>query len=278
MEGEAPSSLAWVGRNGAPPGPSASTMTEPVVSFKQLVPTALCVERASRDALGLIPVRGARYCEALTSACAFGWYVYPLIGFEVEFDGADIIWTYDGAPDWYPLHQRCEYPNFRSLFDEAAPDDIKGFVPGWLSKFQDQSGIIQIWTGLIARTAPDWSLLLRAPANIPQTPGCQHLDGIVETDRWCAGLFFNIRITKTDRPIRFDPSRPYLQIQAVHRHYYSDEFLNHAADFGNGLDTMTADDWRAYHNTVVIPNRDPHRSFGRYAVAVRKRRAAEKTA
>jgi hypothetical protein len=249
-------------------------MTEPIVSFKQLVPIGIAVERASRDALGLIPVRGARYCEALTTASAYGWYAYPLVAFEVQFDGVDIFWTYDGASDWYRLGS-CQYPHFAAQFDEVAPDDSKGFSPPWLAKGQDH-GVLQIWTGVIARTAPDWSLHLRAPANIPHSPGYHHLDGIIETDRWCGGLFFNIKLLKTEHPVRFETDKPYLQIQAVHRRYYGDDFLNTAATFESGLDKLSKDDWRAYHTTVVIPNTDPDRTLGQYAVAVRKRRAQER--
>jgi hypothetical protein len=250
-------------------------MSEPVVFFKQLVPGAIGAGRAPRDAYGVIPIRGARYCEPLTSACAYGWHVFPLIGFEIQFDGVDIAWTYDGAEDWYPL-ESCQYPHFVQLFDEAAPDDIKGFSPPWLAKGQSP-GVLQIWTGFIVRTVPDWSLLLRAAANIPHSPGYFHLDGIIETDRWCGGLFFIIKLLETGRPIRFDPNRPYLQIQAVHRRDYGDDWLNNAATFERGLDKLTEDDWRAYHRTVVVPNSDPHRTLGHYAVTVRKRRAAERT-
>jgi hypothetical protein len=255
-------------------GPSG--LANSVVVFKQLVPFGHAVTRASRDALGLIPVRGARYCEALTTACAYGWYIYPLIGFSVQFDGVDIFWTYDKAPDgdWWQL-DACQYPRFVAEFDRHAPASVKGFSPPWLAKGQDL-GILQIWTGLIARTAPDWSLHLRAPANIPHSPAYHHLDGIIETDRWCGGLFFNIKLLQTAQEIRFTPDRPYLQIQAVHRRHYSDEWLNNAALIEIGADKLTADDWANYHHTVVLPSSDPSRTLGHYAIAARKRRAAAK--
>jgi hypothetical protein len=137
-------------------------------------------------------------------------------------------------------------------------------------------GILQIWTGLIARTAPEWSLLLRAPANIPHSPGFHHLDGIIETDRWGGPLFFNIKLLKTGSPIRFVPEKPFLQVQAVHRRYYSDDFLTEAATVEDGIEHLSEEDWQRYHRTAVIPNSDPNRQFGTYAVEVRKRRAVER--
>jgi hypothetical protein len=245
-----------------------------IVSFKQIVPVGHAIRRAPRDGLGLIPVRAARYCEALTTACAYGWHVYPLLGFAVWYDGVDITWTYDGAAAWWELTS-CQYPHFEGQFDEAAPDHVRGFSFPWLVRGQDH-GILQIWTGLVARTAADWSLYMRAPSNIPHSFGYHHLDGIVETDRWGGGLFFNIRLLKTDGPIRFTVDRPYLQIQLAYRQHYDDEWLDRAANIEFGIDKLTAEDWERYHDTVVTPNRDPNRSLGRYAVAVRKRRNQDK--
>jgi hypothetical protein len=52
---------------------------------------------------------------------------------------------------------------------------------------------VQIWSGLIARTAPGWSLLIRPPANLPRLPGLDAYEGLVETDRWFGPLFTNHR-------------------------------------------------------------------------------------
>ena len=59
----------------------------------------------------LLPTRAFRYCEAFTSASAFGWYVFPPISFSLHWDGEDIAWSYDGAEAWYPLG-RAQFPDF----------------------------------------------------------------------------------------------------------------------------------------------------------------------
>jgi hypothetical protein len=38
------------------------------------------------------------------------------------------------------------------------------------------------------------------------------------------------------------------------------------------LASIKAADWEAYRTSVVVPNEDPDRPFGAYAVAARKRR------
>src|SRR5439155_7962038 len=117
----------------------------------------------------------------------------------------------------------------------------------------EDPGILQIWTGLIARTPPDWSLLLRAPANLPQRQGYQQLEGIIETDRWGGPLFFNIRLVHTGAPLQFVAHRPFLQVQPVHRAHYADGFLN-SLTVGTGFASLSCQDWPAYRHTGVIPN------------------------
>ena len=55
---------------------------------------------------------------------------------------------------------------------------------------------MQIWSGLIARTAPEWSLLVRSPVNLARSQGYEHYEGIIETDRWFGPLFTNVRLER----------------------------------------------------------------------------------
>jgi hypothetical protein len=241
---------------------------QPLVEFFQLVPTTHPPRRADRAVGGNIPVRALRYCEALTSASAFGWYVFIPITFKVVWDGRDILWTYDGVDEWLPLtRETTQFPDFREQFDACAPSEIRGFSPPFLTA-SFQPGGIQVWTGCIARTAPGWSLLVRGAANYPKSLSYQVLEGIIETDTWFGPLFDNIKILKTDVPVEFRKDVPFLQVQPVRKEVYSDRFLQNYAvkDMGQ----ITAADWNAFHRTVVAPNAAPDRTPGRYAVSVRK--------
>jgi hypothetical protein len=247
---------------------------QPIVTFKQILTDGVPPQRATRDALGTLSGRAIRYCEPVMAASGFGWYVFPPIGFQLMFDGAGVIWTYDGAEAWYPLNHAAQYPGFAAKFDAAAPENSRGFSPPFLAT-GEEPGALQIWTGLIARTEPDWSLLLRAPANLVHSPGYHQYEGIIETDRWTGALFFAIRLIHTGVPIHFATHRPFLQVQPVRRDHYRDEFLNPIA-VEQGLDALSPADWRSFNKTVVEPNRNPERTPGAYAVDARKRRAAER--
>jgi uncharacterized protein DUF6065 len=122
----------------------------------------------------------------------------------------------------------------------------------------------------MVRAAPDWSLLVRAPANLPSPGGHVLYEGIIETDRWFGPLFINMRLTRTHRPIRLRPDFPPTQVQPLPRSVYGDATLT-SSRFNGDMDGLAAQDWADYHRSIVVPNADPDRPFGSYAVASRKR-------
>jgi hypothetical protein len=257
-----------------PSDASAETASKPkLVTFHRLIPTARMPQRADRSAAGSLPTRAFRYCEAATSAAAFGYYLFPPIGFSVQWDGHDILWTFEGAGEWLPLNSSVQFPGFRDRFDALAPEEIKDFSPPFLSPLQEP-GLLQIWTGLVVRTAPGWSLLVRSPANLPRSGGWDAYEGIVETDHWFGPLITNVRLTKTNVPIDFKPDYPLLQVQPIPRYVYEDQTLNNY-EIVPELAQFAPEDWDDYYDTVVRPNSQVVRPRGQYAAAARKRRSAE---
>jgi len=143
----------------------AASPAGPLVEFFQMVPNQRPPQRADRAVGGVIPARALRYCEAITSASAFGWYVFLPVSFKVVWDGHDMLWTYDGVQEWLPLtRDAVQYPQFSERFNEIAPASVRGFSPPFLTP-SIQPGGLQVWTGCIAKSAPGWSLLVRGVAN-----------------------------------------------------------------------------------------------------------------
>ena len=239
----------------------------PVVTFFRLIPGCSLPQRADRAAGGILPTRAFRYCDPITTASAFGWYIFPPIGFSLLFDGTETMWTYEGAADWQPLSS-AQFPDFARQFDQAAPDVFKGFSPPFLSAFMEP-GIIQIWSGYIARTAPGWSLLVRPAANFAISQSYDLYEGVIETDHWFGPLFINARLKRTQVPIEFKPGLPLLQVQPILRATYDEALLN---DFKvvEQLQDWTQAEWDSYKATVVAPNIDQNRRQGRHAVQLRR--------
>jgi hypothetical protein len=171
-----------------------------------------------------------------------------------------------------PLQPSAQLPNYAAEFDAVAPAALKGCSPPFLTALPEP-GTLQIWTGLIAQTAPDWHLLVRTPANLPQAGGICLFEGIVETDRWFGPLFTNLRFTRSHIPVRLRADYPLIQVQPVPRHIYSNATLDSMA-VTPGPSQLTEAHWQAYHDSVVEPNSRPERPFGGYAVATRKKRHA----
>lgn len=243
-----------------------------IARFYRVIAQARLPQRADRAAGGTLPARAAQYCDAVTQASGFGWWLFPPMALSLLWDGAQVHWAYQGHDAWLPL-EAAQYPGLRQAFDAAAPGHLRGTAPPMLTALAEP-GLVQVWTGLFARTAPGWSLLLRAPANLPPAPGYVAYEGILESDRWFGPVFTNLRLTRTDTPVRLRPDMPLLQAQPLPRAAYAEATLSAMATIGS-LAEFTDRDWDDYETAVAGPALRGDRAPGRYAVAARRRRRAE---
>jgi hypothetical protein len=214
----------------------------------------------------MLPMRAARYCDALTVASGFGWWLFPPADTYLVWDGRSIVWSADGE-NWQTVDDVVHFPGFPEDFDAIAPEGLRGKPPPFLTAL-GEPGLIQISLGLFARTAPGWCLLIRRPPNLPIASPIDHYDGVINTNTWFGPLFINLRLTKTDVLIRLRPDVPIAQAQPI----------PHAALVPPVLEFETAppgpNEWEAYQATIVEPNNHPDRVFGAYAVKQRRGRAA----
>lgn len=240
----------------------------PLIEFFRAIPNARMPVRADKSAFGSIPVAAYKYCEPLTVATGYGWYIYSPIDFALVWDGSETLWTYEGEEAWYPL-STAQFPNYQDIFDSVAPDYARGFSPLFVSD-SPRRGIIQIWSGLFVRTAPDWSIKIRPIVNYPASKSFALYEAIVETDQWFGPLFINIRLEVKNRPIRFSRDSPLFQVQLISRQSYAqstyDQCVLHEEPLAFG-----EREWRAYERTLIVPNKAAVREHGAYARGARKR-------
>lgn len=235
------------------------------VRFYRVIADAPAPVRADRAAEGTLPTRAARYCDAVTTAAAYGWWIYPPLEVSLYWDGTQVFWTWPGHDGWLELDS-AQYPDLRTSFNAVAPPALRGATLPFLSALPE-AGMVQMWTGLYARTAPGWSLLVRAPSNMPGGGGYVPYEGIVEYDQWFGPVFSNIRLTRTDAPIRIRADRPLLQAQPLPRIAYADATLD-AMQLVPDPASFTEADWRDYAASTVPESR----TIGQYAIAARRRR------
>jgi len=226
---------------------------ENVVTFHRVYPAALPPMRADKAALGTVPAAAFQYCEAMRTASAYGWYVFPAEDIVLRWDGVDVFYAVEG--EWVPLTSVTLGDEFTTYWDAHAPADLQGCSPPFLSVLF-VPGVVQIWSGLFVSTADDWSVMVGPPANLAQSRSYACYEGVIETDDFkpCP-LFMNIRLQTTDREIHIPKAKPLFQVRPIRRECYAERVFDHrqfdglaARDGAEGA--MSAADWEGYRTTV----------------------------
>ena len=245
-----------------------------LVEFFSVAPHIIPPMRADKSALGGIPAAGHQYCEALRTASGFGWYVFPPAEISLRWDGAEVFLLTDG--EWAPLTSHVS-PEMAEAWDATCPPEMKGGVPPYVSGLF-VPGVVQIWSGLFAATAPGWNVLVRPLANVVGSRAYSCYEGVIETD-WFkpCPVFINIRLLATGETITLAANKPLFQLQPVHRGSFLDTVMdaavfNRLPEYAQPAGARSARPfWDGVTNTIrsVSPER-PH-DFGRYGAEVRKR-------
>ena len=243
-----------------------------VVHWYGLYSGAKLPQRADKSALGTLSTRAFRYCDAVTLASGFGWYVFPPIPFALLYTGKRVYYQLPGM-DEFSILDEVGFPDLTAEWRSLSPDCSGSAPPPFLSCLREP-GMVQISSGLILETRPGWSSFLRRPANVLADPGYDVFEAIVETDRWLGPLFTNINITLPNEPIVFQPDRPLFQVSPIPRSAYSEPLLN-APTPVKALSEWSESDWARFVTGFSRPALDANRKPGRYAREVRKRRALE---
>jgi len=250
----------------------------PVVSFFRAYPYAIPAMRADKSALGTLPARAHQYCEAVTTASGFGWYVFPAADVQLWFDGVD---TFIANGDTWEKLLVTNLPDSDTWWKQYCPSELADRAPPFVSTL-GVPGFVQIWTGLLVESAKDWSILCRPIANYPKSNNHFCFEGIVETDDYSpAPLFINIKLQNTGDSIVFPADEPLFQVQPIHRSCYSPRQLsnyeNREVGGDEGLKGLSDAQWAGYTKTVksLDPLAGEH-ELGQYARETRQREKRER--
>jgi hypothetical protein len=221
--------------------------SHPKVTFYQLWPSASGPSPADVSVLGSVPLRAFQHCEPFRAANAFGWYLYPPIDFEIRWDGRVSYWRRNGNGRMERLRIVPAAEITKAVQTHKGQEDAKLHgLPSFLSH-APEPGVVQIWSGVVARTPAQWGLLVRPLVNYPRDPAYDVLEGIIESDWWVGPLLSVVRIVQTNVTIEFRRNRPYAHIQLVHRSAYSRETVNAAVN-QNGIVDMPVEMWDKFRS------------------------------
>ena len=137
-------------------------LAEPLLTFYKAYPDSLPAMSADRSALGTIPTQAYQYCEALTTASAFGWYAFPAATVTVYFDGTDIYLLEDDSRIRIRTEQLCGMDEW---WNNHCPEHLVNKAPPFLTNL-GVPGYLQVWSGLLVKSRKNWSSLIRPLANI----------------------------------------------------------------------------------------------------------------
>jgi hypothetical protein len=110
-----------------------SRSPDTIAQFYRLIDQARPPQRADRSAARTLPARAYRYCEAVTSATAFGWWAFPPTDIMRQRNGTDIFWQCEGVSDSLPLMPSAQFPGFAERFNAAAPLALQNRSPQFLT-------------------------------------------------------------------------------------------------------------------------------------------------
>ncbi|NES12569.1 MULTISPECIES: DUF6065 family protein [Micromonospora] len=221
-------------------------------------------EAASPSLRGSLPIRAVQHCPPVAAGSGLGWYVHPPADFALRWDGQDTEWT---------LLEENEPAGWRSLaggYDAKLPfaadeltdvpeafradldifDRYGGSMP-FIDADPRAANMIELVTGVVARTSPGWCLLARGVPNWPLQRGVQIYDGVVETDWYTSFLPTILRLTEPGQVVRFYRNIPIMCLQPVHRSVLE---AGRTAELvtGQGLAEWPEDLW---HDLVVLRRR-----------------------
>jgi Family of unknown function (DUF6065) len=228
--------------------------------------------------MGTLPFAAYQYCEALCTASAFGWYAFAPMEITLRWNGADVLVNVDGQ--WVQLVNYTP-EHIKNHWDERCPEDLIGRCPPMVSALF-VPGIIQVWTGFLVETAPEWSLLVKPVSNYQASNLYTCFEAIVETDIYGPWpLFTNIRLNACDLDITIPTIKPLFQVQPISRSSYSKASLEESLNLDflsnpSGQSGLTEKNWDGFRKTIrpLDPLEGDH-ATGQYAVQVRRRPGAE---
>lgn len=219
----------------------------PLIELYQVLPGAPAPVPAGDGAVMSLPSKALRYCPPVISASRWGWHVFPPVDMALRFDGQQTDWR-DAEGTWHRVRPGDEgvVPGWAEHYRERFPADVvEGLVDDTPGLFNADPGApfrVEMYTGVIVRTAPGWSLLVRAPANMPRRTDLVLYEGIIETSWWVSLLPTIVELTTPGLEVELSRSRPLAQLQLVPAD--RDPVVDGAVL--GGLEDIPADMWASY--------------------------------
>jgi Family of unknown function (DUF6065) len=194
--------------------------SDPTLRVWRLHPSGCRIEQAERTLHGTANRGGVRFCGPFTNANRAGWWLFPPVDIDITWLGGT-----DFEHELLSPYDSVDRDLVRFLADE---EDLE-HVDRWSgaegrTKFTwglVEAGVVQIWTGCIFETPPDWALLIRSPVNFPPR-ACHVMEAVLETDWLHYDIWLNLVFDRAGETVslRREGWPPIAQLVPVPRETY----------------------------------------------------------
>jgi hypothetical protein len=242
-----------------PPAEAVNGIPEPNVEFFLFNPDVPPPEPASSTMRGTHPLRAVQKCPPITDATGFGWYTFPPIDFALRWDGQSV--DFSRLVDNEPAQWRSLSGGYDLALDEEqaalarAPERFKadfdvfdhlGGRIAFINVDPQLGNACEITPGLLARTSPGWSLLVRSPPNWPPARDHQILEGVLDTDWFGSHVPVIVRLPEVNRVVRFYRGYPWAVLQPVPKVAVRAAHAAPGAKVTRGIENFPDDIWARF--------------------------------
>lgn len=183
-------------------------------------PKASKIEKAEKTCMGFANKGGTQWCGPYTNANKAGFWLYSPINMELYFDGEKFHVNYEeeyGSEDYEIVKKLIRNSDESTIEKWCFPNVGRtkttiGFV---------EKNTIQIWTGRIFKTPPNWCLRICNPVNFPKK-NFEITEAIIETDWMYYDIWINISCSKGE--IKINKNSPLAQIIPTKRESFEEKW------------------------------------------------------
>jgi hypothetical protein len=189
-------------------------------------PSACRVERAEKTLKDTAVPGGVKWCMPYKLVNSNGFWMYPPADIEITWHGGKDF-TYKMLEDYGP----DEYNHISSLIKAR---DVKDFEK-WCSFGNGRTkytwgsvdvGVVQIYTGCIFKTDPNWCMQIRSPVNFQRRSQFFVMEALIETDWLQYDIWLNLVFTEKLKPVTLRKTDliPIAQLVPIHRQSFTSDW------------------------------------------------------
>jgi len=201
--------------------------SELILKAWSLHPSASKIQKANFQLNGHANQDALKFCGPYKFANQIGFWLYSPVDIDITWKG--------GREFEHTIHGSYDNSDYKIINDLIKDDDPISKNGVWISPQEGRTkftfgsvedGVVQIWTGLILKTQPNWCLQISSCINFPDR-GFEVMNGVLDTDWMFYDIWVNLVFKNKDQcvKIRKNDSIPLAQLVPIPRETYNSDWI-----------------------------------------------------